>query len=142
MGLRRMFVLNRQNDSTLMTTLQRVSLYGLGLLFIAAGVNHFINPDFYLEMMPPYLPWHFELVILSGVLEVVAGLGVFVVRFRKASGLFMILIMIGVFPANLHMALNPADFAEVPVWFLYFRLPLQGVLMWWAWVATRVDTNT
>ena len=51
----------------------------------------------------------------------------------------MILIMVVVFPANLHMALNPAEFAEVPVWFLYVRLPLQGVLIWWAWVATRVE---
>lgn len=122
-----------------MTTLQRISLYGLGLLFIAAGANHFINPGFYLEMMPPYLPRHYELVIVSGIFEVIAGLGVFIERFRKASGLFMILIMIGVFPANLHMALNPADFPDVPVWFLYLRLPLQGILIWWAWVATRVE---
>ena len=122
-----------------MTTRERASLYALGLLFIVAGANHFINPAFYLEMMPPYLPWHDELVLLSGVFEVIGGLSVFITRFRRAAGLFMILIMIGVFPANLHMALNPAAFPHVPVWFLYLRLPLQGVLIWWAWVVTRVE---
>lgn len=120
-----------------MTTRQRISLYALAALFVAAGANHFINPGFYLEMMPPYLTWHYELVILSGVFEILAGVGALIPRFRRAAGLFMILIMIGVFPANLHMALNPADFPDVPAWFLYLRLPLQGVLIWWAWVATR-----
>jgi uncharacterized membrane protein len=122
-----------------MTTRNRVSLYALGLLFIAAGANHFVNTAFYLAMMPPYLPWHYELVMLSGILEIIAGLGVFAMRFRRAAGLFMILIMIGVFPANLHMALNPVAFPDAPVWLLYVRLPLQGVLIWWAWVATRVE---
>ena len=121
-----------------MTTRQRASLYALALLFVAAGTNHFINPEFYLEMMPPYLPAHLELVILSGVFEIVAGLGVLLPRFRQKAGIFMILIMIGVFPANLHMALNPSAFPEVPTWFLYLRLPLQGLLIWWAWTATRV----
>ena len=121
-----------------MTTRQFLSFLGLGLLFIAAGANHFLNPGFYLEMMPDYLPWHGELVMLSGILEIIAGLGVFVSRFRRAAGLFVILIMIGVFPANLHMALNPGDFPDMPAWFLVVRLPLQGVLIWWAWVATRV----
>jgi len=122
-----------------MTTRNRVSLYALGLLFIAAGANHFVNAAFYLAMMPPYLPWHCELVMLSGILEIIAGLGVFATRFRRAAGLFMILILIGVFPANLHMALNPVAFPDAPVWLLYLRLPFQGMLIWWAWVATRVE---
>ena len=122
-----------------MMVLKRLSPYILGLLFIGAGVNHFIDPDFYLAMMPPYLPFHAELIFLSGVFEVVAGLGVFIPRLRRVAGIFMILILIGVFPANLHMALTPEAFPDIPAWGLYVRLPLQGVLIWWAWVATRVE---
>ena len=122
-----------------MTTGQRISLYALGLLFIGAGLNHFIDPDFYVPMMPPYLPFHAELIFLSGVFEVVAGVGVFIPRLRRAAGILMILILIGVFPANVHMALNPDTFPDIPAWGLYVRLPLQGALIWWAWVATRVE---
>lgn len=122
-----------------MTTGQQISLYALGLLFIGAGLNHFIDPDFYVAMMPPYLPFHAELIFLSGVFEVVAGVGVFIPRLRRAAGILMILILIGVFPANVHMALNPDTFPDIPAWGLYVRLPLQGALIWWAWGATRVE---
>jgi uncharacterized membrane protein len=124
---------------TTMMVLKRLSPYILGLLFVGAGVNHFIDPDFYLAMMPPYLPAHAELILLSGILEVLAGVGVFMARWRQKAGMLMILVMIGVFPANVHMAMNPAVFPEIPVWFLYLRLPLQGVLIWWAWAATRLE---
>lgn len=115
----------------------RYSLIGLSVLFVAAGLNHFVNLDFYLPMMPVYLPAHRELILLSGALEILGGLAVLIRAWRPMAGWALILIMIGVFPANLHMALNPADFPDVPIWFLYVRLPLQGVLIWWAWRATR-----
>ena len=58
---------------------------------------------------------------------------------RRPAALFMILILIGVFPANLHMALNPEAFPDIPAWALYVRLPLQGLLIWWAWVVSRYE---
>ncbi len=88
-------------------------------------------------MMPPWLPAHDALILVSGALEIVGGLAVFVARWRRLVGWALVLIMVGVFPANLHMALNPALFPDVPAWALWVRLPLQGVLIAWAWWATR-----
>lgn len=118
-------------------SLRRFGVVALGLLFVAAGLNHFISLDFYLPMMPPYLPAHRELIWLSGGLEVIGGLAVLVPAWRSAAGWGMVALMVAVFPANLHMALNPADFSDVPAWFLYIRLPLQGLLIWWAFAVTR-----
>ena len=116
---------------------RRLGLLALAALFIAAGANHFANPGFYLAIMPPYLPAPLALIYLSGFLEILGGVAVLVPRFRAQAGWGLILLLIGVFPANLHMALHPELFPEVPAAALYARLPLQFVLMAWAYWATR-----
>lgn len=109
----------------------------LGLAFAAAGVNHFVNPDFYVRIMPPYLPWHPELVFWSGVAEVVLGLLVLVPRTASAAGWGLVALLAAVFPANVHTAANPDLFPQFPPWLLLARLPLQAVFMWWAYRWTR-----
>lgn len=118
---------------------KRIALLLLVPFYVVAGVNHFVNPDFYVGIMPPYMPAHRELVLLSGVFEVLGGLGVLVPAIRSLVGWGLILLLLAVFPANLHMALNPELFSDVPVWALYVRLPLQVVFIVWAWWATRPD---
>ena len=58
--------------------LRRIALFALSVFFVVAGVNHFVSPDFYTNIMPPYLPAHLELVYLSGVFEIVGGIAVLV----------------------------------------------------------------
>lgn len=108
-----------------------------GLFMTAAGVAHFVNPDFYLRIMPPWLPWHEALVFLSGVCEVVAGVLVLIPATRAVGGLFAIAVLLGVFPANVWMAVDPSIWPAVPTWARWVRLPLQGLLIWWAWRVTR-----
>ncbi|HJL16406.1 MAG TPA: hypothetical protein RMH99_12160 [Sandaracinaceae bacterium LLY-WYZ-13_1] len=108
----------------------------LGLALIGAGANHFLNADFYVAIMPPYLPWHLALVWLSGVAEIVLGAAVLVPRWKRWAGWGIVALLIAVFPANLHMALHPEDF-DVPRWGLYLRLPIQALLIAWAWWCTR-----
>ena len=109
----------------------------LGLLFLVAGANHFVNPTFYIGIMPSWLPYHGELVLLSGALEMLGGAAVFVPRFRQRAGWFLIALLIAVFPANLNMAMNPDTFPSLPPLALYARLPGQALLIAWAWWATR-----
>lgn len=113
-----------------------------GLFMIAAGVAHFVRPEFYLRIMPPWLPWHEELVFVSGVCEVVAGGLVLIPATRRAGGLFAIAVLLGVFPANVWMALDPSIWPEVPTWARWARLPLQALLILWAWWATRARSET
>jgi uncharacterized membrane protein len=87
--------------------------------------------------MPPYLPWHPELVALSGAAEVALGLLVLVPRAAPAAGWGLVALLAAVFPANVHMALHPDEYPRLPAWLLAARLPLQGVFAWWAWRWTR-----
>ena len=116
-----------------MKALRTAMKWLLGLLFAAAGVNHFLMPDKYVAIVPPYLPWPFVLVYLSGVAEVALGVLLLIPRFRSRAAWGLIALLIAVFPANLHMALNPEQFPDISPAALWVRLPLQGVLVAWAY---------
>lgn len=115
--------------------------YLLAVFFIAAGMNHFVHPDFYLKIIPPYLPWHAALNYLSGALEVVLGALVLFPRFMRLAGWGLIALLIAVFPANVYMAQNSQLFPEFNPLALWIRLPLQLVPILWAWWATKPDTE-
>jgi uncharacterized membrane protein len=106
----------------------------LGLTFIAAGVLHFVRPRIYEAMMPRYLPAHRELVYASGAAEIAAGAGVLHPRTRRAAGWWLIATLVAIFPANVEMAVGAERFKQFPKAALWARLPLQGVLIAWAWL--------
>ena len=116
-----------------MRMLKLVMQWLLGLLFIVAGANHFRDPKFYVPMMPPYLPWHRELIYLSGACEIVLGGLLLVPRYSPYAAWGLIALLVAVFPANLHMALHPADFPKFSETGLWLRLPVQGLLIAWAY---------
>jgi len=111
----------------------------LGLLFVAGGINHFANPDPYVAIMPPYLPAPLTLVYVSGVAELALGVLLLIPRFQRFAAWGLIALLIAVFPANIHMALHPELFPQIPPVALWIRLPLQGVLIAWAYWFTRRD---
>jgi len=116
--------------------MQRIKLilkYLLAAFFVLAGLNHFIKPDFYLKIMPPYLPWHLLLVYLSGVVEIVLGLLLLIPKFTRAAAWGLIALLLAVFPANIHMAINQELYPEYNAAALWLRLPLQLVLIAWAY---------
>jgi len=109
----------------------------LSVAFIAAGTLHFLRPEYYEQIMPGYLPAHRELVLISGAAEIAGGVGVAFTRTRRAAGIWLIALLVLVFPANLNMALDPERFRSIAPILLWARLPLQGLLIWWAYRATR-----
>lgn len=120
-----------------MRRLKTVSKYVFGLLFVLAGLNHFLNAAFYVSIMPPYLPWHEELVAASGVCEIVLGTLILVPRAAPLAGWGLVALLVAVFPANVHMATHADRYPEVAPALLWARLPLQGVLVAWAYWCTR-----
>lgn len=121
---------------------KKIALIALAPAFVAAGGNHFVNPDFYVQMMPAYLPAHLELVYVSGVLEILGGLGVLFERTRRAAGWGLILLLVAIFPANLNMAMNPELFPSINPVALHLRLPFQALFIAWVYWATRRDAPT
>ncbi|MGI8632269.1 MAG: DoxX family protein [Solirubrobacterales bacterium] len=116
----------------------RASRFTLAAVFVGAGILHFVRPRMYEAIIPPYLPYQHELVLISGAAEIAGGLGVLVPRLRGAAGLGLIALLIAVFPANVHMAVNPEGIPglDIPEWALWGRLPLQMVAIAWVWHAT------
>lgn len=120
-----------------MPTLRTFSRYLLALLFIGAGVLHFVAPATYLLIMPPYLPEPLLLVYVSGAAEIAGGLGLLLPATRQLAGGGLLLLLVAVFPANVYMLQAHGAGTGVPLWTLWLRLPLQGVLMAWVWWSSR-----
>jgi uncharacterized membrane protein len=118
----------------------RLGRYALAAVMVAIGVTHFVTPRFFVEIMPAYLPTPLALVYLSGVFEVLGGVGLLLERTRRYSAWGLIALYVAVFPANINMAVNeitPTGFDPIPAWLLWARLPLQLVFIAWAWLYTR-----
>ena len=114
-----------------------------GPFFIFAGTMHFVVPRFYRQIMPPYVPAHNAMVAASGVAEIAGGVGLMVPRYRRWAGWWLIATLLAVFPANVHMALHPDEFPDVPGGraSLYARLPFQGVFIAWVVSAMRREAD-
>jgi uncharacterized membrane protein len=106
-----------------------------GPVMIAAGVNHFVMPRTYEAIMPDALPAHRELVLLSGLAELLGGLGTLHPATRRAAGWWLLAVLVAVFPANVHMALHPERYPQLPHAALLARLPLQLVMAALVWEA-------
>ncbi len=125
-----------------MSRVKTISLWLMAAFYAFAGLNHFRAPEFYLPIMPPYLPWHSELVFLSGVAELMIGVGLLVPRTRVLAAWGAIALLIAVYPANVHMAIADVPVGDPPQSsgiLRWVRLPLQFVFGAWAWWHTRPD---
>jgi len=96
---------------------------------LSAGALHFARPQFFISIVPTYLPYPAALVAVSGAAEILGGIGLLVPRTRRFSAWGLIALYICVFPANINMALHPGHY---PTALLWLRLPFQGVLIVWA----------
>ena len=120
-----------------------VGLMVIGLFYIGAGVNHFLNTGFYVPAMPPYIPLPLVMIYISGVAEILGGVGVLVpdgfvfARTRAAAAWGIVALLIAVSPVHINMCLHPDQFAQIPIWGIWLRLAMQPVLILWAWFYTR-----
>jgi len=112
-----------------------LSILAIAAIFIAAGIAHFVSPGMFVRIVPSYLPAPLVLVYVSGLFEILGGLGVLIPSMRVYAGWGLILLLLAVFPANINMALNASDFSNIPAWALWVRLPLQFVLIGWVYVS-------
>jgi uncharacterized membrane protein len=109
--------------------------------FAFVGTLHFVIPRRFEAIMPPSIPMHREAVIVSGAAEIAGGVAVVSSRSRRFARWWLLALLFAVFPANIHMAVNPEqvkglDLDRIPRWALWARLPLQPLAMLWVWRAT------
>lgn len=114
----------------------------LAAFFAFAGGMHFARPRFYEAIVPPAIASRRrEIVALSGAAEILGGVAVLHPATRRFGRWWLLALLLAVFPANLHMAVNPEqvpglDLRRIPRWALWARLPLQPLAMLWVWRAT------
>lgn len=105
------------------------------IFYVIVGIKHFIEPEYFLSIVPPYLPYHLELVYVSGLFEVLFGILILLPKYRYYGAIGLILLLIAVFPANIYLAQNEiaqeaiGATQEIATW----RLPIQGILIWIAY---------
>lgn len=119
--------------------LRAVALIGVAMFFAGAGVAHFTHSGFFLSIVPPYLPAHRALVSVSGIAEIAGGLGILPIATRRWAGYGLLALLAAVYPANIHMAMNPELFPQMSLAALIVRLPFQFVFAAWVWWATRPE---
>lgn len=112
-----------------------VSVLLVSIFFVGAGFLHFVLLDFFSSIVPPYFSNPEALVKISGVFEILGGIGILIERTRQWAAYGLIALCVAVLPANIHMAMHPDQFADIPVVLLYLRLPLQALVIWVIWKA-------
>lgn len=125
---------------------KRNLLYLMAAFYAAAGINHFLNPAFYLLIIPPELPRPEWINVIAGLAEIVLGVCVLLTRVRVLAAWGVIALLVAVFPANIYMAtenlgLPGGEPGTGSPLFNWGRLPLQGVLILWAWWYTQPDPD-
>ena len=121
--------------------LAKVALYVQAVFYVASGLNHFWHGPFYNHIMPDHYSHPEALVKLSGVAEILGGIGLAVPVTRRFSALGLALMLIVFLDVHIFMILHSERFPEVPVWLLWARLPLQGILIGWALFYARRGSN-
>ena len=105
------------------------------IFYTIVGIKHFIEPDYFLSIIPPYLPFHIELVYISGFFEILFGLMILFPKYRYYGSIGLILLLIAIFPANIYLAQSKeaqeaiGASQQIAIW----RLPIQGILIWIAY---------
>jgi uncharacterized membrane protein len=115
----------------------------LAVAIIIVGITHFTHADQFVRIVPPQLPDPLALVYISGVFEILGGIGLLIPIISVAAAWGLIALFIAVFPANINQALNSIPIDGIPHHPLlyWFRLPFQAVLIAWAWWYTRKPEN-
>jgi len=117
--------------------MKEFSLYAMALIYMTAGTLHFIRPKVFVKIVPSYLSFPLELVYISGFCELLFGLLLLFTATRSISAWLIIALLIAVFPANIQMATDFYKKGNPYLWLAILRLPLQFVLIWWAWLYTK-----
>jgi uncharacterized membrane protein len=108
----------------------------LSAMFLFAGISHFLLPDGMVNMLPPFFPFRYEIIYITGLIEIALSFGFLLPKFIRLTGILAIAFLIAVFPSNVYSALNAVEFGgnvAGPI-YLLFRVPMQVFLIAWVWV--------
>jgi uncharacterized membrane protein len=112
---------------------------GLSLFFFFTSVGHFIRTEEMAAMLPSAIPYRVELIHVTGVMEFLGAIGVWIPGLMRLAGFCLILMLVGILPANIYSAINHVEFGghgSGPA-YLLIRVPFQLLVIWWTYFATK-----
>lgn len=118
--------------------MRKKSIIFMSFIYILAGIYHFINPAFYLKIMPYYLPCHLILIYLSGIIEISLGIILLIKKHQKLAGWLIIVMLIVFLPVHIQMLIDTFYDKGLLFWIAVFRLPLQFYLIYWTYKACHL----
>ena len=105
----------------------------MSFMYTLAGIYHFVKPKLYLMIMPPFIPFKKQVNWITGLAELVLGLLLLIPSFKSIAALGIIILLIAVYPANIYHIIQNRKKTILPEWTLWVRLPLQFLLIYWAY---------
>lgn len=122
-------------------SIRKINVYLQSFLYVAAGINHFVHPQFYTRIIPPWLPSYLRINYTSGIIEIILGLLLIFPGTRKPAAYAVIVMLIAFIPAHIYMiqitGCGAAKFCRMLL-LVWLRLLIgQPLLIWWAWLVSR-----
>jgi uncharacterized membrane protein len=108
-------------------------LYVMALLYILAGINHFRKPELYFKIIPPFITNKKFVNEFCGLLEIMLGVYLCIPIFSNLAAISIMILLVIISPSNIYMLTNEKASLGLPKWILYLRLPLQLLLIIWAY---------
>ena len=112
-----------------MKKIKLITIVIMSLFYIWVGIKHFLDPSWFVQIMPPYLPLHKELVYISGGFEILLGVMLLFRKTRFYAGWGLIMLLIAVFPANIYLAQTNGAAMETSATIAWLRLPFQSIFI-------------
>ena len=110
----------------------------MSIMLVVTGIGHFKYRKGMVMMLPPGIPYKQQVVLMTGIFEFLAAVGLFFMDFRLLTASLLIMFFIAILPANINAAVNRVDIykgnKEGPGKnYLWFRVPLQVLFILWVW---------
>ncbi len=113
--------------------MKKISIILMSLLYVVAGLYHFVNPGFYLKIMPRYIPFHLFFVYATGVIEIILGILILIRKYQKMAAWLIVLMLIAFLPVHVQMLMDTWISLNIKFIAAALRLPLQFVLIYWTY---------
>ena len=122
----------------MLRTLKFISIPLMSFFYVRVGIDHFIRPEWYEKIVPPFLFFKNELVLISGAIEIILGIMLLHPKTRYIAGMGLIILLIAVYPANIYLALTNGAALDITPMVAWGRLPLQFVFIGIAYLHSKL----
>ena len=122
-------MIKANRDVSMLILVKVISVYVMGIFYIIVGIKHFQDPSWFVQIVPPILPYKYELVYISGFFEILLGILLMIPKFQSIAAKGLMALLICVYPANIYLAQTNGVALGISPLIAWGRLPFQFVFI-------------